>query len=129
MTRSVWATGFEPRLDKKCGNGAISEHEECRSGPAASNKPSIGRAAATGAKIGAVYGSLYGAGVSGTIAHSQRLGTLHTVGTAAAGAGIGAASHAVPGALLGAGVGAIQKAMYNPNQENKKKKKNRRARP
>lgn len=32
MTSSVWTMGFEPRFDKKCGNGAVSEGENCTKG-------------------------------------------------------------------------------------------------
>lgn len=27
---SIWASGFEPRLDKKCGNSAIPDNRQCR---------------------------------------------------------------------------------------------------
>jgi len=122
---SVWAVGFEPvgRIDKKCGNGAISENETCRSGAGAPARPSIGRGAAKGAKIGAVLGGGLGLIHGANVSRAMGGGVGTTLASAALGAGAGAASHALYGAGIGAGVNAIRKANYNRKYGDKRKQK------
>ena len=118
--------GFEPRFDKKCGNGAISEGEQCRSGQGARG-PSIRRGAAIGAKYGAVIGAASGAirGVQNINAfeayhpYTRLTGSQKLAGTALA-SGLSAGSTALLGAGIGAGINAIKKARYNARMKKKR---------